>query len=61
MQYNKSIARKEGSKLKEKSITIRLDEEIHKQIKIRIAQEGLTLKDYILNLVIADLEKNTQK
>lgn len=42
----------------EKTITIRIDEEIHKQIKIRIANEGITLKDYILKLVTDDLKKN---
>lgn len=41
----------------EKTITIRVDEETHRKIKIRIAQEGVTLKDYILNLINKDLKK----
>ncbi len=42
----------------EKTITIRLDEELHKQIKIKIAHEGGSLKDYILGLVKKDLNNN---
>lgn len=42
---------------KEKTITIRVDEELHKKIKVKIANEGVTLKDYLVDLIKKDLEK----
>lgn len=41
--------------MSEKTIAIRIDEEFHKKIKIRLAETGLTLKDYILGLIDKDL------
>lgn len=41
----------------EKTITIRVSEELHKEIKIKIAQEGMSLKDYVLDLIEKDLKK----
>ena len=43
---------------KNKMMTIRTEEEIHKQIKIRAAELGISIADYIEQLVKADLEKN---
>lgn len=40
---------------KEKTITIRIDEELHRKIKIKIANEGKTLKDYLVDLIKEDL------
>lgn len=40
---------------KEKSLTIRIDEDLHTDIKVRIAKEKITLKDYIVALVKKDL------
>lgn len=45
----------------EKTMTIRLDEELHKRIKLKAVKEGKTVKDYILNLVKQDLEKEEKK
>lgn len=42
---------------KEKSITIRVEEELHTRIKIAVAKKGVTLKDYIISLVEADLDQ----
>jgi predicted HicB family RNase H-like nuclease len=39
----------------EKTITIRIDEELHKDIKVYIAQRGISLKDYILEKIKEDL------
>lgn len=41
----------------EKTITIRIDEELHKSVKVKIAQEGISLKDYLINLICKDLNK----
>lgn len=41
----------------EKTISIRVTEDFHKEIKIKIAKDGISLKDYILNLIKKDLNK----
>lgn len=41
----------------DKTITIRITEEQHKDIKIEAARRGLSVKDYILELVRNDLDK----
>ena len=43
----------------EKTITLRVTEELYKDIKIAVVLKGLSLKDYILNLVKMDLYGNT--
>lgn len=43
------------------SMTIKLDEELHKQIKIKAAMEGITLKEYVLGLIKEDLEKTNKE
>lgn len=43
----------------EKTITLRVDTELHKKIKIRIAKKEITLKKYIEDLIKEDLEKNS--
>lgn len=43
--------------IKEKSITIRVEEELHTRIKVAIAKKGVTLKDYIISLVEKDLDQ----
>ena len=44
-----------GEEMKEKTITIRIDESLHKDIKIHIAQESISLKDYLVKLIEEDL------
>lgn len=46
---------------KEKTITIRIDEELHRKIKIKIANEGVTLKDYLVDLIKKDLKINDKQ
>lgn len=41
---------------KEKTITIRIDEELHRKIKIKIANEGVKLKEYLVDLIEKDLK-----
>lgn len=43
--------------ISEKTMTVRISEDLHKAVKIRIAQEGISLKDYIVNLIQSDLGK----
>ena len=40
---------------KVKTITLRVDENLHKEIKIKIAKEGISLKEYMTKLIEMDL------
>lgn len=42
----------------EKTITIRIDENLHKDIKVNIAKKGISLKDYIVQLIAKDLNSD---
>jgi predicted DNA binding CopG/RHH family protein len=42
----------------EKTINFKVDEDFYKQIKVKIALEGITLKDYVISLIKSDLEKS---
>lgn len=44
--------------INEKTITVRISEDLHRAIKIKIAQEGVSLKDYVVSLIQKDLEKS---
>lgn len=35
----------------EKTITIRIDEKLHKEIKVLTAEQGITVKDYLVGLI----------
>lgn len=39
----------------ERNIGFKVDEELYKKIKVKIALDGKTLKDYILELIQKDL------
>ena len=41
----------------EKAIIFKVDAELYKKIKIKIAQEDISLKQYMINLIKKDLEK----
>lgn len=41
----------------EKTIAFTVDEEFHRDIKIRLAETGQTLKGYIINLIREDFER----
>lgn len=43
----------------EKTITVRIPEDLHRAIKIKIAQKGVSLKDYLVDLVEKDLKSNS--
>jgi len=45
----------------EKTITIRVDEELHKDVKMLIAKRGIKLKEYLLELIKDDLAKEAAK
>ncbi len=41
----------------DKAINFKVDESFYKDIKVHIAKEGITLKDYIIKLIKNDLER----
>ena len=41
----------------EKAINFKIDGELYKKIKIKIAEEDISLKQYMINLIKKDLEK----
>jgi len=41
----------------EKTINFKVDDELYRRIKIHVAQEGKTLKEYVIELIKKDLEK----
>ena len=41
----------------DKAINFKVDESFYKEIKIHIAKEGITLKDYVIQLIKQDLER----
>lgn len=44
--------------MSERTIAIRIDENLHREIKIRLAETDMTLKDYIINLIKNDLNED---
>lgn len=42
--------------MSEKTITIRVDENMYKKIKVEVALQGITLKEYILKLIKEDMD-----
>lgn len=40
----------------DKTIAFTVDEEFHRRIKVKLAESGQTLKSYIINLILQDLE-----
>jgi plasmid stability protein len=44
-----------------KRITIDLDDELYRKVKIRCAEDGVTLADVIRKLLVGSLEKNPKK
>lgn len=45
----------------DKGINFKVDEKFYKQIKIHIAKQGITLKDYIIQLMKKDLENHSEE
>ena len=43
-----------------KTITIKVEPELHKKLKVYTIEKGLTVKDYLVSLIKADMS-NTNK
>jgi len=44
-----------------KKIHLRLDDDLHKQLRIRVAELGTTVQTYITDLLKKDLEKGADR
>lgn len=44
--------------MSEKTIAFRVDEKLHRDIKMRLAETGYSLKDYVITLIKDDLYAN---
>lgn len=42
----------------DRNICCKVDDDLYRQIKVKIAQDGKTLRDYIVELIKKDLNKN---
>lgn len=45
----------------ERTLAFRIDEELYKKVRFRLAGNGKTLRAYVLGLIEADLEKNARE
>jgi len=45
-------------KKEQKNIMFRADAELHKKIKIYTAEHGISIQDYMMSLVLQDLESD---
>jgi predicted DNA binding CopG/RHH family protein len=45
---------------KEKGINFKVDENFYKKVKIKVATEGITIKDYVIRLIEQDLNQNNK-
>lgn len=43
-----------------KTVTVRLPDQLHKDLKIKMAQEEMTMQNHIITLLTQDLEKRKQ-
>lgn len=46
---------------KDKRLHIRINEDLQKKIKIKATKENRTVSNYVINLIIKDLEKDNTK
>ena len=44
-----------------KALTVRVEDSLHKELKLKMAQEETTLQEYVLKLIKEDLESAKKK
>lgn len=44
-----------------KQITVILEDDLHKKVKIKLAENGQTFKDYFIQLIRNDLQKEKEQ
>jgi len=48
------------SVISQKAINIKIDSELYKRIKMKVVINDTTLKDYVMSLILKDLENDEQ-
>ncbi len=43
---------------KRKQLSVRVNEKVHKQMKLYAVEQGITIQDYLMNLIKKDMEKH---
>lgn len=46
---------------KKKLVGVRMDEKIHKKMKHYTVEKGITIQDYLMELITKDMEQHEQK
>ena len=46
---------------KRKQLSVRLDEKTHKQMKLYAVNRGITIQDYLMDLIMKDMEKHEKE
>ena len=41
--------------MEERTLAFRVEEDLHRTLKVKLAKEGITLKDYVIGLIRSDL------
>lgn len=44
-----------------KAVAIKVDDEFHKQMKLRATEEGKSIKEYVAELIEKDLQKEKEQ
>lgn len=44
-----------------RNVVLRVDNELHKQIKMHVTQEETTIQEYVVGLIKNDLDKNKKQ
>lgn len=44
-----------------KTFTLRMDDDFHKAVKLKCVEAGVTMQEYITNLIQEDIEKEKTK
>jgi len=56
--YNRFCQSGEVVNLATRTITLRLDEELHRNLKVKMAQEDKKIQEYVAELIRKDIESN---
>ncbi len=46
---------------KRKLVGVRVDEETHKKMKLYTVEKGITIQDYLMELILKDMKQNERK
>lgn len=44
-----------------KAVNVKLEDDLHLELKIKLVKEGITFNEYILNLIKQDMKKSKEE